>query len=320
MKGPSALLEKKALHDAMPVVSVDPKTTQALARSLSSGTFIDMQFNTFTRMRKVGNQQRLCRPLPLYAASSALKGVEACGVDIAGTNWSSLLSTSDHGRSFVDAGNEYEEDSDFDPDEHIIEEVVEKVHGTLVSNTSDTMSVGSSEFSDLTSDGLAMATYPSVSRTVLVTGAAYKTWKAFLFYAYTGQTNLSSLTSCNVSEELQALPADRTEDSRSECPRCSPKSMYRLAHKLQLESLKQIAFQEIRRNLKNENILTEVLSKFTSRYPEIRDMETDFLLAHRHEKGVMDTLPGKMERVMRGEMPHCKEVLTAIMLASIKRD
>jgi len=140
MKGPSALLEKKALRDAMPVVSVDPKTTQALARSLSSGTFIDMQFNTFTRMRKVGNRQRLCRTLPLYAASSALKGVEASGVgelkDIAGTNWSSLLSTSDHGRSFVDVDDEYEEDSDFDPDEeHIIEEVVEKVDGTSVSST-----------------------------------------------------------------------------------------------------------------------------------------------------------------------------------------
>jgi len=50
--------------------------------------------------------------------------------DIAGTNWGNLLSTSDYGRSFVDADDEYEGDSDFDLDEeHIIEEVFEKFDG-----------------------------------------------------------------------------------------------------------------------------------------------------------------------------------------------
>jgi len=99
------------------------------------------------------------------------------------------------------------------------------------------------------------------------------------------------------SEGLGTMPTGRTEDAQSDCPQCSPKSMYRLAHKLQLEPLKQIAFKELQKNLKNENILTEVLSKFTSRYPEVREMETSFLLAHRHEKGVMDTLPPSCWRV-----------------------
>jgi len=91
--------------------------------------------------------------------------------DIAGTNWGTLLSIFHYGRSFVDADDEYEEDSDFDPkEEHIIEEVIQKVGATSVSNrryfffllegdssmtpspilaASDTISVGSSQFSNL---------------------------------------------------------------------------------------------------------------------------------------------------------------------------
>ncbi|EIW82758.1 hypothetical protein CONPUDRAFT_163838 [Coniophora puteana RWD-64-598 SS2] len=304
---------------------VEPVTKQALAKSLSDGTFIDTKFNAFTRRRQLGSQQRLYSTLPLYAASSTFKSMDDNGPgdfsDIVGTNWANLLSAVDCGRLFVDVDDEYEEDSDFDPEEeHIIEEVVGEDGRGSVSGTSDAISVSSSGLSNITPSEVPSMIPPSVSKTILVTGAAYKTWKAFLFYAYTGQTSFTPLTSIANIEELRTSSTMGKGDVHSDCPPCSPKSMYRLAHKLQLESLKQIAFKDIERKLNKTNILHEVLSKFTSKYPEIQEMEIRLLLARRHEQGVMDTLPNKMEQIMRGEMPHCKEVLTAIMLAGIKRD
>jgi len=228
-----------------------------------------------------------------------------------------ILSARNCERSSLDVGDEYEEESDFDPDEeNIIEEASGKSCSTSKTEGGDaTTSVKSSKASKSTYDDVTSGCIPVASSTFVVTGPAYKTWKAFLFYAYTGQVNFSPLTSNPPkAEEKTDDPESCRNDAKTRCPPCSPKSIYRLAHKLQLEPLKQLAFEEIRRNLNKDNILQEVLSKFTAKHTEIREMETSVLMGYRRESAVMDALPKKMAQMMRGEMPHCEEVLTTIMM------
>lgn len=61
---------------------------------------------------------------------------------------------------------------------------------------------------------------------------------------------------------------------------CSAKSMYRLADKLQIPDLKRRAQEHIANSLTVQNIVWEVFSGFNVRFPDVRKMETDFLLKH----------------------------------------
>jgi len=289
--------------------------TDILVKSISSGAFAHTEFNAFTRRRKEGDRQRLSRPRPLYAASVALEGLKAYGVgdldDIDQTSWRALVSDSNCERGFLDVSDEYEEDSDLDPDEEaVIEEVSQDVASISVSVSDDTASVGSSAYSKVTCGEIGAASSPHAARKLVVTGAAYKTWKAFLVYVYTGKIKFSPLTS-----RTSGNPKDAdTSDEQFYGSQCSPKSMYRVAHKLRIEPLKKLAFEAIRSNLTNENILHEILSKFTAMHPEVLETETTFFMAHRREKGVMVSFPKMMERVMRGEMNHCRETFNTIMM------
>ncbi|PWN46791.1 hypothetical protein IE53DRAFT_391045 [Violaceomyces palustris] len=61
---------------------------------------------------------------------------------------------------------------------------------------------------------------------------------------------------------------------------CSAKAMYRLADKLQIADLKKRAQDHIANSLTVHNIVWEVFSGFNTQFPDIRKMETDFLLKH----------------------------------------
>ncbi|PWZ03690.1 hypothetical protein BCV70DRAFT_170614, partial [Testicularia cyperi] len=61
---------------------------------------------------------------------------------------------------------------------------------------------------------------------------------------------------------------------------CSAKSMYKLADKLQIPDLKRRAQEHLASSLTVHNIVWEVFSGFNTRFPDIRKMETDFLLKH----------------------------------------
>ncbi|KAI0929768.1 hypothetical protein AcV7_010398 [Taiwanofungus camphoratus] len=121
-------------------------------------------------------------------------------------------------------------------------------------------------------------------RRVFVKDSAFNTWKAFVFYIYTGKI------------------VERTRLYRP--PPCSPKSMYRLADKYDLQELRQLAIDDIRSKLSADNILTELFSRFTSRYPEIQQLQVDFISTHSLNASVLATMPQWIERVVQGDLPH----------------
>ncbi|KAG1890335.1 hypothetical protein F4604DRAFT_1709872 [Suillus subluteus] len=141
-------------------------------------------------------------------------------------------------------------------------------------------------------------------RMVLVRNTAFPTWACYVYYCYTGQVSFYPLKSKD--------PYSR-RDKTTETLRCSPKSMYRLAVKLKHTRLKALAFQAIKSNLSESNILDEAFSWFTAQYSDIRQMELELLLEFRSAFEVATPLERIVDAVLQGEKPHACAMLHAFL-------
>ncbi|OJT09293.1 hypothetical protein TRAPUB_14290 [Trametes pubescens] len=110
--------------------------------------------------------------------------------------------------------------------------------------------------------GATTSTRPAAhgQRTIVATDTAYRTWRAIVFWAYTGRIAFAPLR----SQGLPYAPMD-LDDDPSQLPICSPKSVYRLATKYGNKELEQLAGDDIASKLSTQNALTELFSRFTSR-------------------------------------------------------
>ncbi|KAK0481993.1 hypothetical protein EDD18DRAFT_1434025 [Armillaria luteobubalina] len=134
-----------------------------------------------------------------------------------------------------------------------------------------------------------------------VKDTAYTTWKTFLVYLYTQEISFAPLKSSKI------LPTVTNKDA------CSPKSMYRLAVRVGLDSLKDLAFENIRSQLTPSNIVDEVFSEHTHRYPELLDVEVRYLVANFTDPVVYPRWERKMEEVGRGLCPQGTSVVNRVL-------
>ncbi|KAF8444675.1 hypothetical protein L210DRAFT_3642925 [Boletus edulis BED1] len=141
-------------------------------------------------------------------------------------------------------------------------------------------------------------------RTVEIKFAAHRTWHAFLWYCYTGTLEFSKLRS-QVGPGGLHLHVTPLEGGP---PACSPKSMYRLADLVGDKDLKAKALAAIKERMIEENVLSEAFSVFTSKYPEVRQVQLGVLKEHRRSPKVKQAFLGAMEKY--GNMPHAKPVLS----------
>ncbi|KAH7905856.1 hypothetical protein BJ138DRAFT_1130270 [Hygrophoropsis aurantiaca] len=153
------------------------------------------------------------------------------------------------------------------------------------------------------------ATQPAGVRTIQMNGIALKTLKALIYHCYTSEIFFRPLRSAPAdTSKDRPLPLDDPDRIY-----CSPKSMYRLADKIGADELKSLSLESIRSSLSKHNILDEVFSPFTSRYPEVLDTELALLGENAHEPEVVQALPGKIRAVASGALPHSYEVLFSVM-------
>ncbi|KAH7905850.1 hypothetical protein BJ138DRAFT_967642, partial [Hygrophoropsis aurantiaca] len=75
------------------------------------------------------------------------------------------------------------------------------------------------------------------------------------------------------------------------------------------EELKRLSLQSIRSGLSKENIIHEVFSQFTSRYPEVLKIELDVLVLHLNGSEVFQALSDKLADVSSGAIPHSHKIL-----------
>ncbi|CDO69305.1 hypothetical protein BN946_scf184976.g24 [Trametes cinnabarina] len=133
-------------------------------------------------------------------------------------------------------------------------------------------------------------------RVVFIEDFAYRTWAAFLFYAYFDKLSFAPLRSC---ERAAQHSAPKPYDA----PLCSPKSMYRLAEKYDIPSLKNEAFYAIQSQLMAQNILVELFSPFTLTYPEIQGCEVEYLVEHISDEGMLKSVEKWLSLLEQGKLP-----------------
>ncbi|GAA5873323.1 hypothetical protein JCM3774_005941 [Rhodotorula dairenensis] len=109
---------------------------------------------------------------------------------------------------------------------------------------------------------------------VVVREAAYSTYAAVLVRLACRHIEFASLTS-----KLQRPRKDEVEQFAKEHPHLpapvSPKSVYRLAHLLELEELQEVAVRDFAAQLTSDNVVKELFSDVASSYKELRDTALD---------------------------------------------
>ncbi|KAG6369513.1 hypothetical protein JVT61DRAFT_14311 [Boletus reticuloceps] len=151
------------------------------------------------------------------------------------------------------------------------------------------------------------------SRQVLVKDTAFQTWYTLLNYLYTDQFNFLPLSSATPGGQ----PRESLTNSLDE-PRCSAKSMYRLACKVGLEDLRDEAFSYIRSNLTERNILKELSCSLVSTHPELLEMELDMLYSHISSSPVVAGFPALARCIANKELPHGADIVIGIHTRFLK--
>ncbi|KAH7903899.1 hypothetical protein BJ138DRAFT_1107281 [Hygrophoropsis aurantiaca] len=267
-----------------------PAVLQTLSQLLSSGLFFDTKFIVCSRLKNSNNRGAVQF---VYAQTNVLEAISpnlslkalfapADKLFLGGGG-----SRGDWTMKIVEEYEYYESDSDLDEGE-------------------DRNSNGDMGIVEPRDIPILVPIEPLiVANVVYVKDTAYKTLRALVYYCYTGQITFSPLKSTN--DVVERLPSDGRDN------RCSPKSMYRLAHKLGIKALETSALAAIRDHLSKNNILDELFSSFTSKYPVVQEMEMRILMTNRSQPDVVQALPKMMEKISQGMMPHAWTVLSNIM-------
>ncbi|KIY63321.1 hypothetical protein CYLTODRAFT_426202 [Cylindrobasidium torrendii FP15055 ss-10] len=146
-------------------------------------------------------------------------------------------------------------------------------------------------------------------RVVSLRSTAARTWSAFQNYAYFGDITFAKLKSSYTDHE-ESIARFKEET-------CSPKSMYRLADQFGLEILKAKALESIKSQLSVDNIVHEAFSIFSSRYPEILDIEVEYLLDnYSKNKAIRIAVSDMMDR---GGEAHIQAVMKRVLLGIADR-
>ncbi|PCH43144.1 hypothetical protein WOLCODRAFT_144397 [Wolfiporia cocos MD-104 SS10] len=165
----------------------------------------------------------------------------------------------------------------------------------------------------LTQIEVACQTIPHIhAPRIVVVGAASTTWEALLFYLHSGTITFAPLTSGGASVRRAFINNHKQTRPHLPAP-CSCKSIYHLAHELQLERLQKLAMDHLRSQLSRRTILAEIFSQFTSRFDEVKNIELEVLRSHWSEIVGTTELQEMLTKVVCGDYPHANKVMADIM-------
>ncbi|CCM03801.1 uncharacterized protein FIBRA_05949 [Fibroporia radiculosa] len=149
--------------------------------------------------------------------------------------------------------------------------------------------------------------------TIVLLGTASRTWEALLYYLYTGFIEFAPFRMQNTPRQNATVAQHNGEHvDRPTPPSC--RSIYRLAHKLELEGLRKLALQFLESQLTPDILLTEVFSEFTARYEEIKEMELALVVRYWSLLKSSAAFKDKMVQVTSGRVPFAADIISEIML------
>ncbi|KAJ7058663.1 hypothetical protein C8F01DRAFT_1146871 [Mycena amicta] len=283
--------------------SIGPKLERLLADTMEGKDTVDLKFYVFSRRSGPG---RVTSPQAVYAKASLLEGYSDSLNDLisgGGFTESSLVEIGKHTFS-ADTIEEYDymSDSDLDDEEEDTDSTGSRISFGMIETDDDTPGPLAPRDQPATppppTPPSSLQEIPSthrlgMGRAVVIRGTAFRTWKALIYYIYTSKLSFSP------------------NPTTSGVPTCSAKSMYRLADKLNLDTLKSTCFASIKTHLTTANVVDETFSRFTSYYPEVQDAGVAFIL--KNFTAVKPKLDAILGKVTQGEMRHCTDVLCKIV-------
>ncbi|GAA5905973.1 hypothetical protein JCM5296_001305 [Sporobolomyces johnsonii] len=163
-------------------------------------------------------------------------------------------------------------------------------------------------------------------KTVTIVDTAYTTYSAVLVWIATGYIRFAPLRSKFKSgdkgdkSDKQARAAEVNKifsrrDSQLPPP-VSPKSVYRLAHLLEIPDLLQLALDNFKSQLSPANVAYELYSDVSCSYEAIRDVALDFTVANWKEVSKAEGTREMEQRAYAEELP--KAAMGTVMLLSRK--
>ncbi|EKM49895.1 uncharacterized protein PHACADRAFT_131778 [Phanerochaete carnosa HHB-10118-sp] len=289
----------------LPVVSTEfpiASLQEALAASISTGSFIDTAYYLFSRRTAEG---RVGHPLAVYASSRVLKAAaDHFDAQLSGgfsTDDEIPVATADYG---------YESDSDLDEGEIVEHDFEEVASGSK--GKGKAFQIDEANF-DLTALSLREeAVRRGVKNSLFIPDVAAVTWHALVFFIYTGKIYFAPLRSNGL--QAHRLACGEHNSAHPDFPSlCSPKSMYRLADMVGLPILKAFAEQEIHRQLSLECVTSELFSHFSATYPDILTAQLQFVYDSGRMAQIMQKIQRHVASVVSGQMPHAETVLSALL-------
>lgn len=162
---------------------------------------------------------------------------------------------------------------------------------------------------------------------ITIREASHTTYRAVFLYLQSGHIAFAPLrSSFATAGDPQAVGASREQylrdyhqANRSLPWPASPKSVYRLAHLLQLSDLQKLALEALGSSLTVSCAIQEIFSPTAMAYDELRKLLRDFVLKHLTTIGSNPTFTAQKEKAKRGELEGpalvTMEFLTAILEA-----
>ncbi|KAI0661273.1 hypothetical protein C8Q70DRAFT_704611 [Cubamyces menziesii] len=332
---PSAFQSIQEANPTPPQLKLQKAAIAALQSSLSTGVFADSQFYLYSRRAHNGNVDTL---LPVHASGAVLTQTAEYFQTLLTGGFSEdvhvgllpkdarrpSISSRKLRRSIPACDYEYESDSDLDDEiddtpSDDAPETPRSIHRDVSVGTEESPVLGSGSTTSPTVDTPALSEADGdyepdpipeyIVHTVFIQDIAYRTFKAFVHYAYTGSIEFSTLRSLDGSK-----PDTGASEVRLSEFACSPKSMYRLADKYGLNELKELAAQNIKSQLTAGVALPELLSRFTARYPQVMALEIGFICTPgKVLSESLTNLDEWMDRVVIGDLPHARPALVALI-------
>ncbi|KAI6101767.1 hypothetical protein EDD16DRAFT_374113 [Pisolithus croceorrhizus] len=318
-----------------------PLWTKALLRELLLGKDIsNVRFHAFSRR----SNSRVLDPRVLNANTTLLKSsseyfADLFSLDVIPSSAAMMdVETTDEifdGINLPDYG--YESDSDLEDDTDItVSSAPEpyviagsdgdnKDSGACISTT-PSLEKGCNSFEQNISDAIGSSSEGTMSlqpndmlwalsggRYIFVKDTAFQTWYCLLHFLYMGIVEFSPLRSSG------PRGSKRFSCNTSQTPTCSAKSMYRLATKLNINELRDRAFASIRSNIDENNLLQELASGFTGRYPAVLEMELDLLLQKIASAPIVEGLPKLIERISQKELSHGSKIIAGFYTRILRK-
>ncbi|KZT19698.1 hypothetical protein NEOLEDRAFT_1101858 [Neolentinus lepideus HHB14362 ss-1] len=282
---------------------------ETLKSTISSGSFTNAKFLLYSRR---GQSGRVDSPLPLFANSTVLKNHCPSYFEPLFSDRFTELSVTDVEAYDYYSDSDYSDCSEGDDVDSGAEPQPEQAATPENCSISGDTSIRADESKNDHVAAMLERKGENQIRTIVVTDFAFRTYRALIYYLYTGSISFAPLKSTR-----SRASGKEAEDNKSQVDdlRCSPKSMYRLADKLGLDDLKQQALSFIRSGISETNVVQEVGSRFTGipEYNEIRQTEIQVLSDKWAVPGVKEAFLELLKRAMLGELPHATDTLLAFV-------